>query len=71
MRFLYMTAATLALTAPAFAQCDFNAGATPDENVVVSATRIATPISQIGSSVTVVTANQIEARQDRDLPSAL
>ena len=71
MRFLYISAATLALTVPAFAQSNFNIGATADESVVVSATRIATPAADIGSSVTLVTAAQIEARQQRDLPSAL
>ena len=57
--------------APAFAQTNFNIGAIADESVVVSATRVATPAADIGSSVTVVTAAQIEARQNRDLPSAL
>lgn len=71
MRFLYTTVATLALMAPAFAQTNFNIGANADESVVVSATRTATPIAQIGSSVTLVTAADIEARQQRDLPSAL
>jgi vitamin B12 transporter len=71
MRFLYISAATLALTAPAFAQTNFNLGAGADESVVVSATRIVTPAAQVGSSVTVVTEADIEARQDRDLPSAL
>ena len=71
MRFLYTTAATLALMAPAFAQANFNIGATADESVVVSATRLATPADQIGSSVTVVTAADIDARQERSLPNAL
>jgi vitamin B12 transporter len=71
MRLLYTTAATLALTAPAFAQSNFNIGATTDESVVVSATRLATPAAQIGSSVTVVTAADIDARQERSLPNAL
>ncbi len=38
---------------------------------MVSATRLATPASQVASSVTVVTAADIEARQDRSLPDAL
>ena len=50
---------------------DFNLAPTPTKRVVVSATRIATPIAQIGSSVTVVTAADIEARQQRVLPDAL
>src|ERR1700761_5625654 len=70
---LYITTALAALTAPALAQANFNLGAGPDndETVVVSATRVTTPVSQIGSSVTVITADQIEASQQRDLPSAL
>lgn len=43
----------------------------PGEGIVVSATRIATPVSQVASSVTVITAADIEARQDRSLPDVL
>jgi vitamin B12 transporter len=70
---LYITTALMALATPALAQANFNLGADPgtDETVVVSATRVTTPISQIGSSITVITADQIEASQQRDLPSAL
>ena len=70
---LYTSTALVALASPALAQANFNLGAnaSSDETVVVSATRIATPISQIGSSVTVITADQMEAAQQRDLPSAL
>src|ERR1043166_1310699 len=41
------------------------------EMVVVSATRIPTPVSQVASSVTVITAADIEARQLRSLPDVL
>jgi len=41
------------------------------EPIVVSATRIPTPQSQIASSVTLITAEQIEARQQRLLPDIL
>ena len=44
---LFCSAALIALAAPAFAQPS-------DENVVVSATRIPTPIAEVASSVTVI-----------------
>ena len=69
--FFLSSAALVALCAPAFAQSNFNLGDTADESLVVSATRLATPASQVASSVTVVTAADIEARQDRSLPDAL
>ena len=51
------------------------AGASPanDElqTIIVTATRIPTPQSQIASSVTVITAEDIAARQDQSLPDAL
>src|SRR5438477_9340670 len=62
--FFYSSVALIALTAPVFAQPS-------DENVVVSATRIPTPAAQIASSVTVITAADIEARQQRSLPDVL
>ena len=62
--FFYSSVALIALTAPVFAQIT-------DEDVVVSATRIPTPIAQIASSVTVITAADIEARQQRSLPDVL
>lgn len=69
---LFRSAALAALATPAMAQANFNLGADPGgENVVVSATRLATPASQVGTSVTVVTAADIAARQARDLPSTL
>ena len=69
--FFFSSAALIALCAPALAQSNFNLGSVPDESVVVSATRLATPISEVGSSVTVITAADIEARQERSLPDAL
>jgi vitamin B12 transporter len=41
------------------------------QSVVVSATRIETPIDQLGSSVTVITDDEIERNQRRSLPDAL
>jgi vitamin B12 transporter len=52
--------------APAFAEED-----TTLSPVVVSATRVATPQEQLGSSVTVITANDIAAMQERTLPDVL
>lgn len=39
--------------------------------VVISATRLPTPVSQVGSSVTVITADEIERKQQRLLPDVL
>jgi len=58
---LFTSAALVALAASARA----------DEAVVVSATRVPTPLSQVASSISVITAGQIEARQDRSLPDVL
>jgi vitamin B12 transporter len=44
---------------------------TPPETMVVSATRIATPVAQVGSSVTVITAEDIAAEQLRTVPDVL
>ncbi len=71
--FFFSSAALIALCAPAFAQSNFNLGADTnvDESVVVSATRLVTPVDQVASSVTVITAADIAARQERSLPDAL
>jgi vitamin B12 transporter len=45
--------------------------AAQSEPVVVSATRIETPINQVGSSVTVITDAEIERNQGRSLPDVL
>ena len=62
----YASVALIALTAPVWAQARFD-----DENIIVSATRIPTPIAQVASSVTVITAADIESRQRRSLPDVL
>ena len=62
----YTSVALIALTAPVWAQARLD-----DENVIVSATRIPTPIAQVASSVTVITAADIESRQQRSLPDVL
>ncbi len=41
------------------------------EPIVVTATRLETPIDQVGSSVTVITAEEMEAHQDRHVVDAL
>jgi len=41
------------------------------ETVVVTATRIPTPEAQVASSITVITAKDIAAKQDQTLPQAL
>ncbi len=47
-------------------------GPAPDvAPVVVTATRIATPVTEVGSSISLITAADIEARQWRTLPAAL
>jgi vitamin B12 transporter len=46
-------------------------GESETEELVVSATRIATPIDQIGSSLTVITADEIQQLQRRTLPELL
>ena len=62
----YTSVALVALTAPALSLDDAN-----DESVVVGATRIPTPVAQVASSVTVITAADIEKRQQRSLPDVL
>jgi vitamin B12 transporter len=58
------------LSLPVLADADPGAEA-PLENLVVSATRIATPAVQLGSSVTVITAADIAAKQLRTVPDVL
>ena len=60
----YSSVALIALAVPALAQPS-------DETVVVGATRIPTPVREVASSVTVITAADIEARQQRSLPDVL
>jgi len=64
------SAALAALTLSAAAQSQ-NSLLVPQENVVVTATRIATPVDQVASAMTVIDAADIEARQQRSLPDVL
>ena len=64
------SAALAALCLSASAQTINNFGV-PSENVVVTATRIATPVEQVASSITVINAADIDARQQRSLPDVL
>src|SRR5262245_49631779 len=75
--FLFSSAALIALVQPALAQAD---GTIDDsglmvsrgsEQIVVGATRIPTRVAEIATSVTVITAADIEARQQRSLPDLL
>lgn len=61
--FLYSTTAV--------ALCLTPLGARAQETVVVSATRVATPLNQVASSITVIGQAEIEARQLRSLPDIL
>jgi vitamin B12 transporter len=61
-----LCAAAGALLSPVFAQTEFVL-----PSMTISATQIATPTSQIGSDVTIITADDIERNQWRTLPDAL
>jgi len=65
----YASAALIALATPVLAQSHYPR--LDDEGVVVSATRLPTQVAEIASSVTVITAGDIEARQDRSLADVL
>jgi vitamin B12 transporter len=71
--FFISSAALICICTPAFAQANFNLGADAkiNESIVVSATRLATPAAEVASSITVITAADIAARQNRSLPDAL
>ena len=74
MKSVFLTSvALIALGLPAMAQDETITMWHPaaPEYVVASATRIPTEIANVGSSVTVITAPQIEARQQRSLPDVL
>lgn len=64
------SAALAALSISASAQSE-NGFAVPPENVVVTATRIATPIEQVASAITMIDAADIDSRQQRSLPDLL
>ncbi len=67
---LLFSLAGAAWSVPALAAAVASEGDAP-EIVVVSATRIPTPQLQIASSVTVITADEIAARQEQSLPEVL
>jgi vitamin B12 transporter len=68
LRFLWAAVVWITVCSAGAAAAD-----APDavESVVVSATRLPTPESEVGSSVTVITADDIAARQERTLPDVL
>ena len=73
---LLLTAGLSALAAPAFAQdtvtvADTRIDPNTSEFMVIGATRLPTPVGNVASSVTVITAGDIEARQQRSLPDVL
>jgi len=76
---LFSSAALIALAGSALAQPSLEQVSNPSgmlaekiaEKIVISATRIPTPVAEIASSVTVITAADIEARQQRSLPDIL
>ena len=61
----------LNLAAPRLSAAADAADAESADTVVVSATRIPTPESQVASSMTVITADDVAARQTRTLPDLL
>ncbi|MGZ5925092.1 MAG: TonB-dependent receptor plug domain-containing protein [Rhizomicrobium sp.] len=68
--FFLSSAALAAFSISASAQSE-NGFAVPPENVVVTATRIATPIEQVASAITVIDAADIDSREQRSLPDVL
>src|SRR6201989_3356093 len=68
--FLLSGAALAAVAGTASAQSQNSLGV-PPESVVVSATRIATPLDQVASAITVIDAVDIDRRQQRSLPDVL
>ncbi len=73
----WLMAAAFLLAAPFIGRAqDAASSALPNseaesEEIVVSATRIETPVNEIGSSVTVITGKEIERDQKRTLPDVL
>jgi vitamin B12 transporter len=67
LKSIFYSSIALAAMAPFAARAqDLN-----DETVIVSASRLPTPRAEIATSNTVITADEIEARQLRDVPSIL
>jgi vitamin B12 transporter len=71
--FFLSSVALIALVQPVLAQDQTESIVLVEnfEKVVISATRIPTPLHEVASSVTVITAPEIELRQDRSLPDVL
>ncbi len=63
--------ALAAASAPSSDSPDSADSADSSGSVIISATRLPTPESEVGSSVTVITAQDIAARQERTLPDVL
>lgn len=70
LKILLSSAAFLSLVLPAWAQSETDL-AVPPENVVVTATRIGTPLDQVASAMTVIDANEIDLAQEVSLPDVL
>src|ERR1700761_4910213 len=71
LKFAFLSSAALAplsIAASPQSQSDLTV---PPENVVVTATRIATPTVEVASSITLIDASDIDARQQRSLPDIL
>jgi len=60
--------ATSCLSLPTYADDTVSSAVAP---VIVSATRVATPADQVASSVTLITSDDIDAKQERTLPEVL
>jgi len=71
LKSVFLSGAALAAFTHSAAAQSQNSLLVPPENVVVTATRIATPIDQVASSITVIDAADIDARQQRSLPDVL
>ncbi|HEV7447226.1 MAG TPA: TonB-dependent receptor [Steroidobacteraceae bacterium] len=73
---VFSVVGAMALAASAVAALAAEGAGSPEsadsvESVIVAATRLPTPESEIASSVTVITAQDIAARQERSLPDIL
>lgn len=67
--FAGMTMLGMMLACPSISFADDTATTVPP--VVISATRVPTPASEVASSVTVITSDDIEAKQEVSLPDVL
>jgi vitamin B12 transporter len=71
IRLVGALALMLALAQHASAQTDTQSGAVTLPQIVVSATAVPTPANEVASSVTVITAGDLEQKQLRTVPDAL